>query len=306
MAIGDNLRLARAQTAATTLQNIKSQEALADRLARIGVSRRREVGLAEREEARIAEREEFQGFRGEFGVAEEAGTTTPEMRRRALELGITRPDVPEEPRELRESQILADELAALERKNLAGTLTVDEDRRLTEFRADKRAPVTAKPTPISITLGKQGFQQLKDLTEFPKSDEIITLSPEDITRIQSIPNRVGSLIAQFGYDNFDVGFGDLKGALDQILPDTRTITSLSKSFLGFGGGDQITETDPLDIAEKFDMLLTAKDIVTEVLRSGQSEAQQKATLKSHEIELAKQIGTESAANLIDFLLRALR
>jgi len=91
MAIGDNLRLARAQTAKTTIQNIKSQEALADRLARIGVSRRREaVGQQELQakQAFAESRGEIATAASQFSTFQEFQTAEPELARQSAEQNI--------------------------------------------------------------------------------------------------------------------------------------------------------------------------------------------------------------------------
>jgi len=91
MAIGDNLRLARAQTAQTTIQNIKSQEALADRLAKIGVSRRREAVSQQElqaEQAFAESRGEIATAASQFSTFQEFQTAEPELARQSAEQNI--------------------------------------------------------------------------------------------------------------------------------------------------------------------------------------------------------------------------
>lgn len=281
MAIGDGTRLraARADLARTRLETTKQQGGIADLLGQLASQAERRTTQATKvatEQQKQAEREEFERFRGEFGLAVEAGTVTPEMNRRALELGLKRPDIVRPEKPLRETQILADELAALDRKILAGTATDEERAKVAELRASRRAPVADRPTDIEKTVGSQRFKAFEEAASTGAGAE----TPEELARIQQLPLQVGTFIAQLGFDNFNQGFGELSQALEVIVPEA--------------------ESD----LERIELLFETKKLIDKVLRGGSTPQAQRSVIGIFERDLAQEVGVESAQRLVDFILKA--
>jgi len=270
MAVGDALRLARADIAKQRLQVTKELGGVSDLLIQLG----QQAGRRTAAEATALEREQFQTERGDIFQAIEAGTTTPEQRRRGFELGLLRPEVerPERPeRELTSQQRLTQQVADLERKVLEGIATEADKASLERFRAARRVPVEERPSRIQQRLGRIRFEAF----------EASVLASPDIPaeEKQRFIFQVGSFIASMGFEDFDAGFNQLATALDQLIPEAE------------------------DDVERFDALITANNIVDNILRTTASPSAQRSALLIQERTLAEEIGAVPARNLIDFILK---
>jgi len=293
MAIGDALRLARADIAKQRLQVNKELGGISDLLLQFG----QQAGRKTAAEATAAEREAFQTERGDIFAAIEAGTATTEQRRRGFELGLIRPEAPR-PEELEQEptsqQRLNRQVADLERKVLEGTATETDKASLARFRASRRVPERVRPLPAAVEFGRKRFVNFE--TQLAQN---IDVTAEE--RQVFVP-QVGSLIIQSGFEDPNAGFFFLMNELDDILPDVRTVTREEAPFLGFFGGGTVTETDPLDDSEKLDLAIKTKNAILELRQMFPDTLRFDSALTKQRQELAKQIGEKPAKDLIDFLI----
>jgi len=155
MAIGDNLRLARAQTAEATIQNIKSQEALADRLAKIGVAGRREATIqqtAEAKQARFNRIGEIQfALQSRFGGDVDAFTRAePELAQEGFALNAINPRRVTEERAVAPEKAIRDRLIA----EINERTDIDDAQKAIEISKIGKEPKDPRLTDIDFSLGR--------------------------------------------------------------------------------------------------------------------------------------------------------